>query len=394
VREILLSEVIQFSSTKTTNMRKLFFLALVAMITAGAALSQSNTAAAITVQQKDSATAEKFYFPIANYSDSTALSKAMPKLAEQVLARYHEANKRTYFENCINYYLLSDSYSKAIEMVDSVRKIADDKSYDVDVVTYALAKISEKENPGSFEAAFKTEFSKAFNELSFPKKVSLALTDSSAISSMKKDYASLQEKLIKTNKDSLSLEDARSLCDKYVSYSFNKKIMLLTGSLIDKKYRPTFPAIKAVTWAGAVPVEHIDEIPDPNMHYNMLFELTWFDTAAKKEIYGGLGNVARELNLHEANGIPRKNIGAVVVVHADGLYSLLSNEKYKKKYGVDNPNIPLIKELQNYGVKMIVCGQAMTFWRLEMQDLVPGIKQALTAQTVLSSYQLKNYVRF
>jgi intracellular sulfur oxidation DsrE/DsrF family protein len=84
----------------------------------------------------------------------------------------------------------------------------------------------------------------------------------------------------------------------------------------------------------------------------------------------------------------------VVVVHAEGLYSLLSNEKYKKKYGVDNPNIPLIKELQNYGVKMIVCGQAMTFWRLEMQDLVPGIKQALTAQTVLSSYQLKNYVRF
>jgi predicted peroxiredoxin len=62
----------------------------------------------------------------------------------------------------------------------------------------------------------------------------------------------------------------------------------------------------------------------------------------------------------------------------------LSNEKYKRKYGIDNPNIPLIKELQTYGVKMIVCGQAMTFYRLEMEELVPGIKKALTAQTVLS----------
>jgi hypothetical protein len=42
---------------------------------------------------------------------------------------------------------------------------------------------------------------------------------------------------------------------------------------------------------------------------------------------------------------------------------------------------------------MIVCGQAMTGYRLEMEDLVPGLKQVLTTQTVLSSYRLKNYVR-
>jgi hypothetical protein len=36
----------------------------------------------------------------------------------------------------------------------------------------------------------------------------------------------------------------------------------------------------------------------------------------------------------------------------------------------------------------------MTFFRLEKEDLVPGIRQALTAQTVLSTYQLKNYVYY
>jgi intracellular sulfur oxidation DsrE/DsrF family protein len=375
-------------------MRKVLFSTIIAIGTISVTFAQLGTNVIKPINKDSAATDSKFYFPVANYSDSIAMAEAMPKLSAHVLANYHEANQRTYFESCINYYILSDNYPKAIEMVDSIRKIDDDKSYDVDVMTYALAKISEKENQASFEAKFKTEFSNAFNELSFPKKVSLALVDSSSIGILKKDYKSFLEKLVKSNKDSLSIEDARSLCDKYFMYSFNKEIMLLAGSLIDKKYRPTFPAIKAVSWAGVLPVEHVDEIPDPTMHYNMLFEITWFDTAAKKEIHGGLGNVARELNLHEANGIPGKNIRAVVVVHADGLYSLLSDEKYKKKYGIDNPNIPLIKELQKYGVKMIVCGQAMTYYRLEMQDLVPGLKQALTAQTVLSSYRLKNYVRF
>jgi intracellular sulfur oxidation DsrE/DsrF family protein len=131
----------------------------------------------------------------------------------------------------------------------------------------------------------------------------------------------------------------------------------------------------------------------------LLIELTGFalkgqDSAAKTEVNIGLSEVARQINLHEANGIPRNNISVVVITHASALYCFLTNEKYKKKYGVDNPNIPLIKELQNYGVKMMVCGQAMTFFNLELEDLVPGIKQVLTAQTMISSYQLKGYVYY
>ena len=375
-------------------MRKLFILASIVIAGAGAALCQSNVASALNIAPKDSSFAQKFYFPVANYSDSLALSKAMPKLAEQVLANYHEVNKRTYFENCIPYYLLSENYTKAIEMVDSVRKMDDDKSYGVDVQTFALANILNTQGHESFDDIFKTEFLKAFNQLSFPKKVYLAGIDSNGINNVNKDYKSLQEKLMAGNKDTINLDDARTLCEKHFYYRFYKQFVSLTATLIDAKYRQTFPAIKTVKWAGVFPVEHVDEIPDPDMHYNMLFEVTWFDTATKKEIQGGLGWVARELNLHEANGIPRKNISAVVVIHGDALFSLLKNEKYKKKYGIDNPNVSLIKELQTYGVRMIVCGQAMTGYRLEMGDLVPGFKQALTAQTALSSYQLKNYVRF
>jgi hypothetical protein len=40
---------------------------------------------------KDSVTEnQKFYFPSNNYTDSVALIRAIPKLAEQVLSVYHE----------------------------------------------------------------------------------------------------------------------------------------------------------------------------------------------------------------------------------------------------------------------------------------------------------------
>ena len=376
-------------------MRK--FLVLFFIVSVGAMTTLAQTGSASIT--KDSATeTHKFYFPSGSYIDSIAMIKAMPKLAEQVVSVYHDENKRTFFENSIYYYLLAENYNKAVEMIDSVQKIDNDKSYGIDMKSYARAKIANKKQPGSFDNVFKKEYFEAFNQLSFRKKLNAALGDSSYLDYYHKDYTSLKEKLQKNNKDSLNLEEAQSLCDKFACYTLYNKIYPLMTSLIDQ-YKQTFPAIKSVKWAGVVPVHGIDEIPDPTMQYKLLFELTGFaykgqDLTAKKEFNEGLGSVARELNLHEANNIPRKNIDAVVVVHAGALYSLLTNEKYKKKYGLDNPNIPLIKELQDYGVKIIACGQAMTFLGLEMGDLVPGIKQALNAQTVISSYQLKNYVYF
>ena len=102
----------------------------------------------------------------------------------------------------------------------------------------------------------------------------------------------------------------------------------------------------------------------------------------------------RLLNLHTAAGIPKKNIHVVAVVHAAALYFLLNNESYKKKYGIDNPNLPILKELQDAGVKFIACGQAMHFVSVEKEQMIPGIKVSLTAQTVLSGYQLQHYVYY
>ena len=73
-------------------------------------------------------------------------------------------------------------------------------------------------------------------------------------------------------------------------------------------------------------------------------------------------------------------------------FFFFSNEKYKQKFGIDNPNMALLKELQDLGVKITLCGQAMHFQKAVRENFIPGIKVSLTSQTVISYYQLKNYV--
>ena len=83
------------------------------------------------------------------------------------------------------------------------------------------------------------------------------------------------------------------------------------------------------------------------------------------------------------------------MVHGGALNAISSNAHYKERYKTDNPNLQLIKDLeQHFGARLIACGQAMAFLKFKKEDLLPEVKISLTAQTVLSSYQLKGFVRY
>ncbi len=162
----------------------------------------------------------------------------------------------------------------------------------------------------------------------------------------------------------------------------------------DKIYaRAEYPLLKGSKNSGIIPVKDPTEIPDPNMDYKLLFEVTGNNPdSAAKEINFGLDEVARVINLHVASGIPAKRIIPVIVVHAAALNALKNNEAYQKKYKMDNPSIKLIEDLKKMGAKFIACGQAMEFFEVKKEEFVPGIQISLTAQTVVSSYQLKGYI--
>jgi intracellular sulfur oxidation DsrE/DsrF family protein len=154
-----------------------------------------------------------------------------------------------------------------------------------------------------------------------------------------------------------------------------------------------FPLLKGGKFSGIIPVKDPTEIPDPNIDYKILFELTGNNPdSTAKEINAGLDEIARVINLHIAAGIPVKRIMPVIVVHAAALNAIKNNDAYHKKYKVDNPNIKLIGDLEKIGARFIACGQAMEFFEVKKEELLPVVKVSLTAQTAITSYQLKGYV--
>jgi intracellular sulfur oxidation DsrE/DsrF family protein len=156
-----------------------------------------------------------------------------------------------------------------------------------------------------------------------------------------------------------------------------------------------YPKFNAGTMSGVLPVKNVDEMPDTNRDYKLLFEFTLPSSdTTHKSMNDGYTQMCRILNLHVASRIPWNRIHTVILIHGPSLFSVINNDTYKAKYKTDNPNIKIVEELQNAGVKFIVCGQYMTFVEIKKEQLLPGIKLSLTAKTVLSNYQEQGYVLY
>jgi len=156
-----------------------------------------------------------------------------------------------------------------------------------------------------------------------------------------------------------------------------------------------FPYVKGSKFSGAIPITGVTERPDPDQDYKLLFEVGIKNPdSLARNINMSLDEVARILNLHVASGISPKRIFPVIIVHGYALDVILNDQAYQKKYKINNPNLKLIKDLEGAGAKFIVCGQAMSFFDVAREEILPEIKISLTAQTVLSNYQNKGYVLY
>jgi len=357
------------------------------------AFSQPNNEASIKTEAL-----QKLYLPAAVIDDPDAMAKAIPQIAKQSMAGL-KLKGPAYFRLASTYSLLTGEYKNASDFIDSVRKVEGDQAFRIYFKLYSEAKLRDNSEGKIFRDYFQNEFSAAFNKFSFRQKFDVAGIDSGYIADMNNNYKSVMDELKKDRSDSITLEQATELCKYYSGYLvYNKVFPLSIPYTNDPKYKTSFPAIKGNTWGGVIPVENIDAIPDPAIQYKFVMELTSFgmpkepDSAVSKDMNLAIRDIARTINLHVGAGIPKEKIDVVLAVHGQALNAFFSNEKYKKKYGVDNPNIPLLKELQDFGVKIILCGQAMHYQKTTRGDFIPGIKVALTAQTVVSEYQLKGYV--
>lgn len=148
------------------------------------------------------------------------------------------------------------------------------------------------------------------------------------------------------------------------------------------------PAIKSFGIVSTVPDATV--IPDPTMEYKIVVDVM-SGGEDHSEVFFSMNNVARMINLHAMAGVPKENLDVVVAIHNVAIWASLNDEAHQKRFGVMNPHTPLIKELVDYGVKVVVCGQSLIKREIPKEMLIPGIEVATSALTTLTTYQLQGY---
>ena len=163
---------------------------------------------------------------------------------------------------------------------------------------------------------------------------------------------------------------------------------LATAPSLGSWPRPQAPVISAAT--GYVVIPGVAVPPDRTKQYLAIFDAT---RGAEKptELIPAVDMAGFMLNALRVAGVPRSHARFVVVFHGLALDGLLGETHYRARFGVSNPNVPVLEEFRKAGVELFVCGQNLAFARVDPKTLAPGVAVASDASIVLMTYQNRGY---
>jgi intracellular sulfur oxidation DsrE/DsrF family protein len=172
------------------------------------------------------------------------------------------------------------------------------------------------------------------------------------------------------------------------------KVVLLTAGIVvgllcgNQAWAWDYPVIKGYGPINPLPKAAIQ--PDKQLHYQVLFDIK---TAAGKadDVSPGLDHVARFINVMASAGLMPEKMSLVAVIHGKASPIVLKNEIFKEKFKVNNPNLKLISALKKAGVKLYVCGQALSDLGYKAEWVNPEIVLTLSALVDVPTFELKGY---
>jgi len=170
----------------------------------------------------------------------------------------------------------------------------------------------------------------------------------------------------------------------------NKSIMyifLMVAGLQLVAQEKQNPVIKNHGGIYAIPQATV--LPEEQLDYKVVIDL-YSGADSPEQINPALNNVARMINLHAIGGA-QKPMEVVLAIHGKAYNLVMDNESYQKRFSVDNPNIQLVRELKQAGVKLTVCGQSLLFREVTPTEVLPEIDLATSMLTTVTTYQLKGY---
>jgi intracellular sulfur oxidation DsrE/DsrF family protein len=137
-------------------------------------------------------------------------------------------------------------------------------------------------------------------------------------------------------------------------------------------------------------VENPDIKTDMDANHKIIFDVTQ-SSEDKSVVNKYIETAARFLNMHAKAGLKPEQLHVAMTLHGGAWQDVMTNEAYKEKFGVDNPNFELINQLTEAGVDIILCGQTAGARGLNKTNVNPNVKFALSAMTALLQYQNNGY---
>ena len=173
-------------------------------------------------------------------------------------------------------------------------------------------------------------------------------------------------------------------------------IALGTGTLAEAQQAPTIPGQQmsgpVIQSTGmSIKVDDPTFVAPANHVFKAVFEINagGGDTV---RVNDQLNNVARFYNLHVRHGTPESRVRAAAVVHGSGWPALLNDSAFAARYGgKPNPSRKLVEELIQHGAQIILCGQTAGGRGIRREELLPGVKVAISAMTALNVLQADGY---
>ena len=122
----------------------------------------------------------------------------------------------------------------------------------------------------------------------------------------------------------------------------------------------------------------------------MVFNITR-GTPGDGRINNELALVGRFVNLLALSGMAPKQSQIVAMVHGAATPIVVNDQAYRGRYGEANVNARAITALEEAGVEVVVCGQALASSGFNLDQVLEPVEVSISAMTVLADRQIQGY---
>lgn len=163
-----------------------------------------------------------------------------------------------------------------------------------------------------------------------------------------------------------------------------------TGAMQQARAQQVDWQYPAVRYGPVVPIPDATAKRENGEAYKVVFNITQ-GTPGDGRVNTELALVGRFVNLLALSGMDPAQSQIVAVVHGGATPIVVDDAAYGARFGEANVNAEAISALEEAGVEIVVCGQALASSGFSPEQVLEPVEVSISAMTELASRQMEGY---